>query len=72
VDDEDFEADATDLTEGDSGDFDGTDVDVVDSLAGSLGHLRNVSLTTKAVMALTPNNNNNNNNTHAHTHTLSP
>ena len=56
MDDEDFEADATDLAEGDSGDFDAdvADVDVVDSLAGSLGHLRNVSLTTKAVMALIP------------------
>lgn len=47
MDDEDFEVDATDLAEGDSGDLgDVVDGAVVDSLAGSLGHLRNVSLTT--------------------------
>jgi hypothetical protein len=52
VDDEDFEVDATDLAKGDSGDLgDVVDGAVVDSRAGSLGHLRNVSFTTKAVMA---------------------
>lgn len=52
MDDEDFEVDATDLAKGDSGDLgDVVDGAVVDSRAGSLGHLRNVSFTTKAVMA---------------------
>lgn len=52
MDDEDFEVDATDLAKGDSGDLgDVDDGAVVDSRAGSLGHLRNVSFTTKAVMA---------------------
>lgn len=52
MDDEDFEVDATDLAKGDSGDLgDVDDGSVVDSRAGSLGHLRNVSFTTKAVMA---------------------
>lgn len=48
VDDEDFDDAATDLLPGVSKDL---DVDGDDSLAGSLGHLRNVSLTTKVVMA---------------------